>query len=506
MPAGWFLSEYLLSKGIRVDEIYHNVNQPYEKIYDELMNIKPDILLFSVYIFNVKTVKTLIKDIKKYRPEIKIIVGGPEVDENFYADHIIIGEGERALYNLLLKKCDKVIIEDEIKNLDELPSPYTRERLQNSKNKLIYYESSRGCPFSCSYCMASLSDGVRYFSFERVKDDLDTIVESGAKVVKFTDRTFNANTIRTNKILQYIYNNYSGKNSCFHFEVGGDLFEDSTLKILKKMPEGLIQIEAGVQTLNEKSLEAINRKFKKEKFIHNISKIIEYGNIHVHLDLIAGLPLDNLQSFIHSFNETIALNPHMLQLGFLKFLKGTPLRLNYNAKYNKQAPYEIISSAFITEKELYELKRIDYAVDKLYNSGKFYYTINYLLKKYDTPYEMFSAISDFFKKQGIKKGDYENKLYKGLLDFISDTGLAKEYLRFDYLITNNSRKIPRFLRNEHSERFKQFLSKNRKSKYFMYDEFKFLPINKNRQNFVVKFDYSKINPVTKQYSYCIITI
>ncbi|NCA92786.1 radical SAM protein, partial [bacterium] len=178
-----------------------------------------------------------------------------------------------------------------------IPSPYTEARLKASKNKLIYYEASRGCPFRCAYCMAGLSGSVRYFSLERVKEDLKNIADCGAKTIKFTDRTFNMDTARTNSILEFIKAEFSGSDICFHFEVGGDLFQESTLDLLNSMPIGLVQLEAGVQTFNEKSLKAVMRPFNTARFMSNMSRIIEKGNIHTHLDLIAGLPFDTLETF-----------------------------------------------------------------------------------------------------------------------------------------------------------------------------------------------------------------
>jgi len=299
MPSGWFLAEFLQQKGIEIVEKYHSVNEDYDTLRNEILCKEWDAVLFSVYIFNVKTVRQLIKDIRK-ASSCKIIVGGPEVDLDLDANHIVFGEGETALYNLLTSSGEKVIYGKNITNLDDIPSPYTVKRLSESKNKLIYYESSRGCPFSCSYCMAGLTKGVRYFSLERVQNDLKRIVDSGAKIIKFTDRTFNANTERTNAILNMIANNFADKDVCFHFEVGGDLFNKSTLDILKTLPVGLVQMEAGVQTLNEKSLQAICRKFNKERFLQNITKILSYNNIHMHLDLIAGLPYEDYSSFENS--------------------------------------------------------------------------------------------------------------------------------------------------------------------------------------------------------------
>lgn len=502
MPAGWFLCEYLSSKGIKTREIYHNVNEPYEKLKSNIIGLNPDVLLLSVYIFNVNLINQLVKDLKNTLKGCKIIVGGPEVDEKFInADHIIIGEGEKALYKLITEGGDRIVYQDCFIDLDEIPSPYTNERLQKSDNKLIYYESSRGCPFRCSYCMASLSKGVRYFSIERVKEDLKRIVDHGCKIIKFTDRTFNACEERTNAILTYILQEFYNKKVCFHFEVGGDLFKQSTLDILRKMPVGLVQMEAGVQTLNPPTLKAINREFKKENFLNNIKEIISYGSIHMHLDLIAGLPFDSMETFILSLDEVMELRPHNLQLGFLKMLKGTPIRESYQAEYSSVAPYEIISSPLMSEKDLLTLKNVEFALNRLYNSGKFRYTLEYLFSTKATPFEVFLNLSAFFQEKGIAEGAYEWEIYNAMAEYMKDMPMAKDYLRFDYLITNNSKKVPACLKSIHAENFKKFLSQHKRTVNVMYEIFNFLPFKKLKGSYIIKFDYSAKNPVNGQYSY-----
>lgn len=503
MPAGWFLSEYLSNSGIHIDELYLNVNMAYNEILNRILSYDADMLLFSVYIFNVEIIKKLIDNIKLNNPKIIIVVGGPEVTEDFIADHIIIGEGERAILRLIKNGGDKIIKEELIKNLDEIPSPYTEERLIESENKLIYYESSRGCPFKCSYCMASLSSGVRYFSIGRVKEDLTRIVNSGALIIKFTDRTFNVNRKRANEILKFIKDSFYDRKVCFHFEVGGDLFTRSTMDILKTMPKGLIQMEAGVQTLNPLSLKSINREFDIDKFIRNISEIISYNNIHLHLDLIAGLPDDDKLSFINSFNRVISLKPNMLQLGFLKFLKGTPIRENYHAKFNELAPYEVISTPTMDKEDFKELKQVEIVLDRLYNSGKFVNSLNAI--NYANTYEMFLNISKHFKELGISQSDYEYKLYEGMLSFMKDIKFNKEILRFDFLITNNSKVLPDSLKTIYSETFKKFLKGNKADRDYHYAEFNYLPIEKREGNFIVKFNYLYRNPVNNQYNYEIIS-
>lgn len=506
MPAGWFLCEYVKSKGIEINEMYFNVNQAYEQILDTILTNKPSKLLFSVYIFNVSLIKRLIKDIKSKLEQCKIIVGGPEVDDNFYADHVIIGEGEEALYQLLRNGSNEKILHEKcIENLDLIPSPYNEQRIKQSKNKLIYYESTRGCPFNCTYCMASLSRGVRYFSIGRVKTDLINLVRNGVKVIKFTDRTFNANIKRTNEILNFILEQFYDDEVCFHLEVGGDIFTQTTLDILKKMPIGRIQMEAGVQTLNKQSLKAIKRDFRVEDFTNNINKIIGYGNIHMHLDLIAGLPFDTMQTFVDSFNQVIALKPHVLQLGFLKFLKKTELRKTYKAEYNEYPPYEIISSDTMSEQDLHVLKDVEFILDRLYNSGKFVYTMNYLLSQAPSAFSLFYELGIFFKQKGVARGASESLVYATLLEYYEGKyPFIKDLLKFDYLLTNNSKRLYPAIKSKHVGECKRFLAQHKRTKFVMYECFDYNPVTRQKGLSIIKFDYSRKNAVTNQYDYCFI--
>lgn len=502
MPAGWFIAEFLKRKGIEIKEVYRNVNEDFDSVLNGVIKANPDILLLSVYIFNVEFIKKLIPEIRKRLKNCKIIIGGPEAHSDMDFDHMIVGEGEEALYELLVKGGERIIYAAPIKDLDALPSPYTPQRLEQCKNKLLYYEASRGCPFHCSYCMASLSRGVRYFSLDRVKSDLKAIVSSGIKIIKFTDRTFNANAERAALIFDFIYENFKDAEVCFHFEVAGDLFDDRALKTLEKMPKGLIQIEAGVQTLNPNTLKSIDRVFDKDKFMSAIKKIISWGNIHTHLDLIAGLPQDSLETFSRSFNEVYELKPHNLQLGFLKFLKGTRLYNTYKASFQKTAPYEIIDSPHMSGEDLALLKRVEFALQRVYNSGRFPHTLEYLSAFYPSPFELYKAMSDFFACKNITKGAYEEQIYQSLLEFGGFSPKIKELLRFDYLLTHKTNSAPKFLRKDYSKEFKRFLNATKASAHILYAEFDHIP--NAEKGGTALFDYSHLEPVTKRYRYEII--
>lgn len=498
MPAGWFLCEYLASKGIATQEIYHNINEDYNKILQNVLLQNTDILLLSVYIFNAAVVKRLIKDIKNMS-NCTIVIGGPEADSGLGADKVITGEGEQALYNYLV---GKGVVVPLIAELDSLPSPYTEKRLQQAKHKLIYYESSRGCPFTCAYCCANASK-VRYFSLDRVKTDLERIVQSGAKVIKFTDRTFNLHHIRANEILTYISTHFRDRDVCFHFEVMGELLHESTKEILLTLPVGLVQLEIGVQSLHEPTLKAVARKTNLSKLQENIAPLIAKGNVHVHLDLIAGLPYESLDSFISGFDRVFALKPNVVQLGFLKVLKGTPIRDNFtDIQYSPLPPYEIISTPDMSSKELLALKSGELALDKLYNSGAFIHSLEYLLSQYDSACKMFIELGQYLQESGINKISQRPEYFAALMQF-DKSKRFRELLRLDFLCSDAGKKIPKFLRGERTKLLYAYTNDYGKESNF-FEQFSYLPSRQEQGEYIVEFDYSAKNAVSKRYPYRVV--
>lgn len=502
MPAGWFLCQSLKSKGFEdVYEIYRNINEPFNEVIKEIISYEPDYLLLSVYVFNAIYVKRLIAETRRLLPECVIIAGGPEADETFDAHHIVIGEGEEALYTLITEGGGKVTYAKPVEDLDSIPSPYTPERLEASRNKLIYYEASRGCPFKCSYCMAGLSQGVRYFGSDRVKKDLVNIVNGGAQIIKFTDRTFNADARRANEILSFILETFGDNpDVCFHFEVGADLFTESTLELLSRMPKGLIQLEAGIQSLNPLSLKAVNRSANTRKLIKNIQKILGYGNIHLHLDLIAGLPHETLDSFKEGFGAVYALKPHKLQLGFLKFLKYTPIREFAGAVYGSEPPYEVISTPTLSQAALAELKSVEKVFERLYNSGRFFYTLEYLSTTESSPYNLYLSLAEHLLPI---KDNSDYGIQKALLSYKGGLPHIKETLRLDYLLCNPINKIPKILKREYSAEFKSFVKELKPDSLIGYEEFAFLP-DKGEGRFIARFDYRNRDRVTGRYAFEVI--
>ncbi|MDD5603809.1 MAG: radical SAM protein, partial [Eubacteriales bacterium] len=425
-PVPWYLNAVCPESAV-TEIAEYTINDCTYKVAADIFRREPDIVTFSCYIWNIAMTEKLTSILKKTIPALTVIWGGPEVsydcssqmEKNSGVDYLIAGEGEEAFRRLVsrltwdilydtmpdgTKEAASATNEEEaamsgiayrkgssikydgklnkVEDLDTIPSPYSEKMLATAKGRIVYLESSRGCPFRCSYCISSVDPGVRYFNVDRIIGEIDRLKNCGARQLKFVDRTFNINKERAEKILEAVLN--SGYESSFHFEIAGDLPDDKFISLMGRAPNGLIQIEAGVQTLNIKSLELVGRQTDNEKLFRNISKIISKRNIHVHLDLIAALPGDTCESFAESFNEVYKLAPDDLQLGFLKMLKGTRIRKEaglYKYKYDDEPPYEVFSSASFSYTEIITLKDIEEVLSRYYNSRRFAFSVEYARKK-----------------------------------------------------------------------------------------------------------------------------
>jgi len=352
-----------------------------------------------------------------------------------------------------------------IEDLGEIPSPYTDEMLLSLKNKIAYFESSRGCPFSCSYCLSSATEGVRFFPLERVFADLDRLVASGVKQIKFVDRTFNVNKERAKVIIEHILQMSKDGTDCnFHFEVGADLFDEETLKLLESAPKGLFQIEAGIQTVNEKTLDAICRKTDLKKLFSNLHRLKSSNNVHIHTDLIAGLPHEDYSSFIRSFNSVYSIKAHHLQLGFLKFLKGTALRRDASEMgfvFQAHPPYEVLSGRDIGYDELIVLKGVAQLVDRFYNSGRFMISLDYAIENcFSSPFEFYKEFYLYLKDIGaLQLNTTLRELYAIFNRFVAgrikeqDMTVFQELLRLDFLASDNSGTVPDFMEKRNDSDF-----------------------------------------------------
>jgi len=404
---------YLQAEVPHAEVMERTVNENTDLILEDILCRKPTLLAFSVYIWNAETVLTLCKKVKELLPDTLILLGGPEVSYNpadtlarYGADYVISGEGEipfRMLCEQIEKGTEGKIPGVSHGNVTASPyigtgtpkSPYSEEYLKTLKNRIAYFESSRGCPYSCAYCLSGRCEGMRFFDMDYVKDNLVKLANSGTNTVKFVDRTFNADKRRALEILEFIAEN-SGKafprRVCFHFELSGDLLDGETLELIKNSPPGLFQFEIGIQSFNENTIKAIHRKTDSALLKERIRQLVATDKAHIHTDLIAGLPHEDLESFKNSFDEAYALGADMLQLGFLKILHGTEMKkkaAEYGIKYSPLPPYEVTETAAITGEELKKLKITESAVDKLHNSGKFRRVLSLCTPLYERSYDAF---------------------------------------------------------------------------------------------------------------------
>jgi radical SAM superfamily enzyme YgiQ (UPF0313 family) len=418
-------------------------------------------------------------------------------------------------------------------NLDDIPSPYTDEMLLNLGNRIVYYESSRGCPYSCSYCLSSITKGVRYFSMDRVGKEIDRLVKTGVKQIKFVDRTFNCNRSRALEIFRLIIDRYVDETGApllnFHFEAAADLFDEEMIATLSRAPRGLIQFEIGVQTVNPDSLEAINRKTDLDKLFHNFLRLKEKGNIHLHLDLIAGLPYEDYNSFAQSFKRVYEAGPHQLQLGFLKLLKGSELRRrskDFGYVYREYPPYEVLFNNYISFGELDELKGIEDLLDRYFNSGRFVSSLSYVTGRcFDSPFEFYRQLYFYYGRNGLLHTPQAlREQYAILYSFASErigfenAAMLAELLRFDFLASDGSGSLPQILRREAAPGFKEkcfdFLREERNVARYLpqyvgipakqtikkvqFEEFEFnvLTMEKTDGKTVLLFDYSNKDSVS----------
>ena len=430
---------------------------------------KPQAVSFSCYIWNITQTLEICKEIKE-KLDCKIILGGPEVayrpkdvlEKYDFIDFVLSGEGEwnfpllldningdlNTVDGLTYRKKNEIITISEKEYNETPPSPYSDDFYNNLKGRIAYIETSRGCPYRCAFCLSGRCSKLRFFDLEQVKKDIINLANSGTQTLKFVDRTFNANSKRANEILTFIKDNYGTKipeNICFHFEIAGDILTNDTLEILSQMPIGAVQLEIGMQSFNEDTLKAINRKTNTEKLIRNIKKLLGMGNMHIHIDLIAGLTGEDLESFKNSFNIGYSLKAHMLQMGFLKLLYGADMRENpqdFPCEYTETPPYEVISTPWISADEMKTLKNCEDAVDRLYNSGRFLFTLDYLIDEIGiSPFDLFNDFGNFVDGTNMKLSDYAVKVYEYFKNRC-DEQILREKILCDLLSCSSSVQIP----------------------------------------------------------------
>lgn len=455
-----------------VTALEFTINESERDILAEIAEQKADLIGFSCYIWNWDLIIRLTENLRKIQPEVSILLGGPEVsydsekllEQYHWLDFIIRGPGELPWQELLTSWPDfsrvpslvwrkgGIIESNPVcpDDWEERDSPFASALKHDYEGKNIYYETSRGCPYHCSYCLSG-EDKLRFLPLERVKKELALISKSRAKQIKFVDRTFNCRSERAVAIWNYIMA-LEQRGINYHFEISADLLNEEMLNTLAKAPAGLFNLEIGVQTVHEATLKAVYRRSKIEKAFYWIKRILQETKVHVHLDLIIGLPHESYEQFKLSFNEVVSLAPHKLQIGFLKLLRGSKIRREaelYGYEYTSYPPYEILSNLFISYKEISFLHRLEHVFDKYYNSGRFYYILNYLAEFTTEDYfSFYEKLTVYWQENNyFSRSIGLEECYKILADFIrlnynSLLPFGLEVLRFDYLLHKNQGNLP----------------------------------------------------------------
>ncbi len=430
-----------------------------------------DIYAFSCYIWNIEQTLYVCKRLKE-KHNSKIVLGGPEVayraDEILnkydYIDYVLSGEGEfnfpklvdavnsecrlDRVDGLTYRKNNEILSNPEIEYTETPPNPYSQEFFDNLSGRICYIETSRGCPYRCAFCLSGRCGGLRFFDMDTTKQNIVLLANSGTKTIKFVDRTFNANYRRANEILRFIKDNYGTKipdGVCFHFEIAGDILAEETLAILSQMPPSAVQLEIGMQSFNEETLKLINRKTNTQKLIKNIKTLLSFNNMHIHIDLIAGLTGEDLLSFKNSFNIGYNLHAHMLQMGFLKLLYGSDMRQNhdkYPCEYSDKPPYEVTSSPWLTADEVLKLKSCEDALERLYNSGRFLLTLDYLINEIGIePFDLFFEFGNEVCGNKLSLSLYTERFYEFYKDKC-DSDILREKIVCDMLQSGCEKHIP----------------------------------------------------------------
>ncbi|MBO5338121.1 MAG: DUF4080 domain-containing protein [Clostridia bacterium] len=528
--APWYLKASVEKNNkISAQILEGTINESEDVLLNRILCCDFDMIGFSTYIWNKDVVLSLAKKVKESKSNVKILLGGPEVSynaeeilsENLFVDYIISGEGEEPIAKLVngeneetieglcYRNSEKILIKPPYVSKFDPPFPYSNEYFNALNGRITYIETSRGCPFNCAFCLSGRCGSVRFFDLEESKKKILLLANSGTQTVKFIDRTFNANKKRAIELFNFIIDSYNDKkiphSVCFHFEIEGELVDDETIEVLKKAPVGLFQFEIGLQSFNEKTLEYINRKANLEKLANIIKEIISLGNIHVHIDLIAGMSYEDINSFKNSFNSAIKLRPHMLQIGFLKLLHGAEMRENkekFVLEYSNEPPYEVTSTEWITEEELKKLHIFEDAFEKIYNSSRFNNTCEYIFSKYDN---VFDAVMNFalYCEENKVKNNLDD-FTEAILNYFADNQYInrrklRDFLALDRLLTNRMGTLPEFLKI-HSPTIKKMLNELEKCEETKREKnVKRAATILPTMNKFVYVDYKNFNKVQKTY-------
>ena len=550
-PAVYSLRAYACRYGgsryeeeIRIAE--YTINQPVDEILMDIYERCPDILCISCYLWNISYVEQLIREIPKVLPETKIWLGGPEVSYNAREmldgypglAGVMCGEGEQTFLELMqyyhgegaaaLRDVAGIAYRARTGNgnaagdvcetpvrpaLDLSTIPFIYEHIEDFDNRIVYYESSRGCPFSCSYCLSSIDKCLRFRDPDLVRRELQFFIDHEVPQVKFVDRTFNCRHDHAMAVWSYIKEHDRGITN-FHFEVAADLLNDEEIALIRSMRPGLIQLEIGVQSTNPDTVREIRRRMDLVKVEGNVAAVREARNVHQHLDLIAGLPYEDYDSFARSFDRVYAMKPDQLQLGFLKVLKGSLMHEKteeYGLVYQDRPPYEVLSTKWLSYSDVIRLKKIEEMVEVYYNSGQFRNTMEQLEQAYASSFEMYGALADYYEKNGLSRISHSRiARYEILYHFMEETegtewiAEYREWLTLDLYLRDNVKNRPAFLgenrvKPDEAAAFYKAEEEERRylSGYEGYDRRqmrKMTHLEKIREE-VLLFDYRKRNPL-----------
>ena len=505
----------------------YTINQIQDDILKDIYLEQPDVICFSCYIWNISFVKELVPDLKKILPHVDFWAGGPEVSydaveflkKNPAFFGVMVGEGEETFHELAgyyierkpenLKEIRGVAFHDETKVPDIVHTgwrelmdlskvPFAYSNLTEFKNRIIYYESSRGCPFSCSYCLSSIDKKLRFRDIELVKKELQFFIDNKVPQVKFVDRTFNCKHDHAMAIWRYITEHDNGITN-FHFEISADLLREEELALMKTMRPGLIQLEIGVQSTNPQTIKAIRRTMDFEKLKGIVEQIHGFGNIHQHLDLIAGLPYEGYESFHKSFCDVYALRPEQFQLGFLKVLKGSHMMEmtgEYQILYKDREPYEVLSTAWLTYGEILGLKMVESMVEVYYNSGQFKHTLVFLEQYFEDPFRMYEALGRFYEKKGYSEISHSRmRRYEILMEFAGEQKeipleVLSDVMLLDLYLRENLKSRPSFASDQ--KPYERLIWDYRKAEKIP----KTAHIEVFRDGKTILFDYTDRDPLT----------
>ena len=505
----------------------YTINQIRDDILKDIYLEQPDVVCFSCYIWNISFVRELVPDLKKILPQVEFWAGGPEVSydaveflkKNPAFFGVMVGEGEETFHELAgyyierkpetLSGIRGVAFRDENKGRDIVHTgwrelmdlskvPFAYSNLTEFKNRIIYYESSRGCPFSCSYCLSSIDKKLRFRDIELVKKELQFFIDNKVPQVKFVDRTFNCKHDHAMEIWRYITENDNGITN-FHFEISADLLRAEELALMKTMRPGLIQLEIGVQSTNPQTIKAIRRTMDFEKLKGIVEQIHSFGNIHQHLDLIAGLPYEGYESFHKSFCDVYALRPEQFQLGFLKVLKGSymmEMTGEYQILYKDREPYEVLSTAWLTYGEILGLKMVESMVEVYYNSGQFKHTLVFLEQYFEHPFRMYEALGRFYEKKGYSEISHSRmRRYEILMEFAGEqkeipSEALSDVMLLDLYLRENLKSRPSFASDQ--KPYERLIWDYRKAKKIP----KTAHIEVFRDGKKLLFDYTDRDPLT----------